>query len=305
LVAAAPAAVANAAKQQTNSAAAKFQPPKGNYLALGDSLAFGAKEAKFNSLLPNPDPAAFNSGYVDRFGARLRTIRHEEKTINLSCPGETTDSFLGTSSCVYGKAYSLHQDYTGSQMAAAISFLTLHRKKTSPVSLDIGTNDFLGLYSTCKSNPAPYRDTNSCTLGKAPAVFAHLQQNLDTILTRLRAAARDTEIIVLGVYNPLAPPFRLGSWSDGLAGRLNALMATEAAAHGAHFANPLPVFNPPGPKEASTLCYLLAICNSLGDIHPTEAGYIELANLLFRASRYARLTRTHLPQRPSRPVAGG
>ena len=38
-----------------------------SYLALGDSLAFGYSQAKFNSLLPNEPPAAYDTGYVDDF----------------------------------------------------------------------------------------------------------------------------------------------------------------------------------------------------------------------------------------------
>jgi hypothetical protein len=36
----------------------RFNPPKQHYLALGDSLAFGSQQAKFNANLPSVPPSA-------------------------------------------------------------------------------------------------------------------------------------------------------------------------------------------------------------------------------------------------------
>jgi hypothetical protein len=49
----------------------KFNPPKTYYLALGDSFTYGYQLAKVLADLP---PSAFDTGYVDDFGARLRQI---------------------------------------------------------------------------------------------------------------------------------------------------------------------------------------------------------------------------------------
>src|SRR5579863_4199320 len=43
-------------------------PAQPTYLALGDSLAFGYSQAKFNNLYPNENPAAYDTGYVDDVG---------------------------------------------------------------------------------------------------------------------------------------------------------------------------------------------------------------------------------------------
>ena len=51
---------------------------------------------------------------------------------------------------------------------------------------------------------------------------------------------------------------------------------------GASFADPLPLFNPPGPGEQATICLLTNFCTSLHDIHPTDLGYAVLAGLVFR-----------------------
>jgi len=69
-----------------------FNPPKRYYLALGDSIAYGFQSFKFAANLP---PAAYNTGYVDVFGARLRQIWPGITTVNFGCPGESTETFVG------------------------------------------------------------------------------------------------------------------------------------------------------------------------------------------------------------------
>jgi hypothetical protein len=49
------------------------------------------------------------------------------------------------------------------------------------------------------------------------------------------------------------------------------------------------VFNPPGPNEIATICTLTAFCGPLHDIHPTDAGYQAMANVVFAASGYSKL----------------
>src|SRR5688500_18742841 len=58
-----------------------FDPPQSYYLALGDSIGYGYQAAKFRAGLP---PAAYNSGYVDSFAARLREIRPGIKTTTVA-----------------------------------------------------------------------------------------------------------------------------------------------------------------------------------------------------------------------------
>jgi hypothetical protein len=69
-----------------------FNPPKSYYLALGDSIAYGFQSFKFAANLP---PTAYNTGYVDIFGAHLRQIRPGITTVNFGCPGESTETFVG------------------------------------------------------------------------------------------------------------------------------------------------------------------------------------------------------------------
>jgi len=110
----------------------KFNPPKPYYLALGDSIAYGYQAFKARAGLP---PSAFNTGYVDVFGARLREIRSGIRTVNYSCPADSTNSFVD-GDCIWTKTgHPLHDPYTGSQLQTALSFLRAHRGEVSPITL--------------------------------------------------------------------------------------------------------------------------------------------------------------------------
>jgi lysophospholipase L1-like esterase len=233
---------------------AKHNPPKSIYLALGDSLAFGYQQAKFLDNLPTEDPAAFNTGYVDFFARDLREIKPRIQTVNLSCPGESTDSLLGLATCIYHPPYPLHSNYSGSQIDAALALLRAHPGQVSPITIDIGSNDLLRGQS-----------------------LAHVQVNFRTALAKLRTAAPYSEIIVLGYYAPRGSP--------ETAGQLNAILAQVAAQYWARFGNPLPVFNPPA-NQRDTICSLTLVCTPLSDTHPSDLGYQKLADLAFAASGY-------------------
>src|ERR1700682_3758944 len=62
------------------------------YLALGDSLAYGFHQAQFEAEFPAINPASFNDGYVDDFGAALKFFHPGLQVINDGCPGETTET---------------------------------------------------------------------------------------------------------------------------------------------------------------------------------------------------------------------
>jgi lysophospholipase L1-like esterase len=251
-------------------------PPATTYLALGDSLAFGYSQAKFNSLYPAENPAAFDTGYVDDFGRVLRLFDPGLQIVNDGCPGETTESFIN-GPCAYQEEFPLHHPYSGgpssSQRSDALAYLDSHPGTVTPITIDIGANDALGLIEgTCKLEPA-------CIAAGAPALFEHIGGDLARILGELRAAAPHAQIIVLGLYNPFGATIAGG---DELTAKLNEVMAGAAAAVGARFADPLPVFNPPGAREAPTICLLTNMCTPLVDIHPTDLGYAVLAGLILR-----------------------
>jgi len=212
--------------------------PQPSYLALGDSLAFGYSQAKFNSLYPNENPAAYDTGYVDDFAHLLRFGNPKLQVVNDGCPGETTESFI-KGPCEYQLAFPLHHPYVGgptsSQLSDALAYLQAN-PNTNPITLDIGANDALGVIErTCEKKV-------ECVVKEAPALFAHIATNLGLILGDLRGADPHATIIVLGLYNPFGEKLPGG---DTLTAQLNEVMSKVAAAVGARFADPLPVFNPP------------------------------------------------------------
>ena len=94
------------------SAPPRLAPPKSYYLALGDSIGYGFQTSKALAGLP---PEAFNTGYADLFAARLAQLRPRIATVNYSCPGESTTTFLLP--CIWKTSgHALHNDYPGSQL---------------------------------------------------------------------------------------------------------------------------------------------------------------------------------------------
>jgi len=244
-----------------------------SYLALGDSLAFGYSQAKFESLLPSEPASAYNTGYVDDFAHLLKLGNPKLEVINDGCPGETTESFI-KGPCEYQLAYPLHHPYVGgptsSQLSDALAYLQAN-PNTNPITLDIGANDALGVIEhTCEKKV-------ECVIKEAPALFAHIAANLGLILTDLRGADPHATIVVLGLYNPFGEKLPGG---NALTAQLNEVMEKVASAVGARFADPLPIFNPPGALEEPTICLLTNMCKTPEDIHPTDLGYGVLAGLI-------------------------
>ena len=253
---------------------ARLAPPKSYYLALGDSIAYGFQTTKALAGLP---PQAFNTGYADLFAAQLRAWI---ATINYSCPGESTTTFLLP--CIWKTSgHALHNDYAGSQLGAALAFLAGHRGKVSPITLSLNGNDANDFLLTC-----PPRDL-ACLQAGAPAAIAAYQARLTAILRQLRAAAPDAEIIVVGAYDPNVGAF---AFADPLFSQLNQAQQAAAAAVRARFSNPFPVFNPQGDPTAETtaICALTLLC-SQGDGHPSDAGYQAVAGIVWAASGYVSL----------------
>jgi lysophospholipase L1-like esterase len=254
-----------------------FNPPKSYYLALGDSVTYGFQAWKWRAGLP---PSAFNTGYVDDFAVRLRQIRPDITIGNYGCPGETTMTFV-TGPCGWRESgEQLHDDFSGSQLQAALAFLRAHRGQVSPITLTLWGNDVRLFNDYCKNDPA-------CILGLAPGFIAQLSSNLSTIVEQLRSEAPDAEIIVTGAWDSFLGAFDL---ADPLFLALNASIAQNTASKRARFADPFPIFNPQGSVDAETqaICTLTLLC-TLGDSHPSDAGYQALANVAFDVSGYIRL----------------
>lgn len=244
-------------------------------LALGDSISFGfITQAGFEYV--NPDNFI---GYPAHVAAELNL-----KAVNVSCPGETTGSFIsGTlpdNGCRSFRAEApLHVAYSGSQLAFATSFLATH-PKTSVVTIGLGANDLRLLQAACSNAP-------TCIQGGLPAVLAAVSSNMDTILRSVRATGFSGPLVVVNVYSP--------DYTDTLdtevVGALDQVLSAVAAAHGAVVADAFSAFQ----KAASTgfaggkTC-MAGLLNAspqnqyLCDIHPSPSGQQLLADVVENVS---------------------
>jgi len=270
----------------------------GTYLALGDSLAYGYHAAQFREEFPNVKPETFDAGYVDDFGALLKLANPRLNIINDGCPGETTESLINGSGlpgfCAGGPhgtpfPYAfLHHPYTkSSQLADALAILH-ENPNVSPITLDIGANDLLQFVASQCGFPA----TDTCTEAQFAGEFEHVAFNVVNILSQLRAAAPNAQIVLVGLYNPY-PDFPAEGSNRITIGLDKALEAAASKVPGTSFANPLPLFNPStvfGGSEAkddTTICAFTAMCpggsfnptSPEADIHPTKLGYQVMAGV--------------------------
>jgi lysophospholipase L1-like esterase len=148
-----------------------------------------------------------------------------------------------------------------------------HPGKVSPITVSIGFNDVRGVFPACNFDP---------TCIAQSGVTQHLAENLDHILGALRAAAPDTEIIVVALYNPFKTT---DPSTDQVVNQDYVQVVSDAAARNrAFFANGFDAIS-----TTDQLCQDTFLCTS-GDLHPTDAGYQVLANLIDAVSGYSRLT---------------
>ncbi|HYO20032.1 MAG TPA: SGNH/GDSL hydrolase family protein [Dermatophilaceae bacterium] len=232
-------------------------------LALGDSISFGFQGPKVTT---PPDPSVFDTGYVDVLRARYPSLQ----VTNFSCPGETTTTMIAGGCPWSGAGWGLHDEYTGSQLDAAVSFLRSHRRSHGAVTVAIWGNDILALRVACDADIA-------CIAERAPAEIAAFSHRLDTILRALRAAAPSARIAVLAATHAIPPPT---PEIDALYDALNTAIAATAAASRVRVADPRAVFNPPdATARLAAICAYTLICATGGaDGHPSDAGYRVIAD---------------------------
>jgi len=178
------------------------------YLSLGTSLSVGVQPNGSGVTLPTSD------GYADQLYASIKpgfdTGGAETRDLQLNrlgCPGETLDSMVNGGSCLY---------LAGSQLEAAVDFLTDNAGKVHLVTIDMGGNDFRN--TGCVGATVDLVCVN--------AVSAQIATDLAAVLTTLRnAAGPDTTIVGMNYYNPF-----LSSWLVDAAGQTLAMESAQAVA---------------------------------------------------------------------------
>jgi lysophospholipase L1-like esterase len=265
------------------------------YLALGDSLTYGYHQAQFQKEYPNINPANYDEGYVDDFANfYLKEFNHNLQVVNDGCPGETSETFINgsgiTNYCAGGPTGTpfpqvwLHHPYAGggSQLNDALAVLK-STPNVSPITLDIGANDILQFLEHTCGFPAAY----TCTEEQVGAEYAHIAGNVAFILGKLRAAAPNAQIVVIGNYNPYPTLLPAPGGDKSLALLNQAIAGAAKTVSGTSFTTVEPPFNPSsifgGPEtlDIPTICAFTAMCpggkfnpaSPEADIHPTKLGY--------------------------------
>jgi len=258
--------------------------PKQYYLALGDSITYGYQAYKHEAGLP---PSAFNTGYVDVFAEHLREIQPAITIVNYGCPGESTRSFL-KGPCLWTEfGQQLHDNFTGRQLDAALSFLRAHPGEVSPITLTLWGNNVREFSAACQGDAA-------CIQNGAVKFIDDLSKDLAKILRALRKEAPDADIIVTGTWDSFIDALE---FADPLFQLMNASMAAAAAPERVRFADPFPLFNPQGDvqREVQNLCSLLLLCTPQPDSHPSDLGYRVLGDLVWNVSGYGSAVPENVP----------
>jgi lysophospholipase L1-like esterase len=251
--------LAAAVAAATGCASASASDPTG-YLALGDSVAFG-----YSPLVDLKTQQV--SGY-----AELLAERRGLQVTNLSCPGEATGGFVSSTGadnhCRENRqAYPLHVAYDGTQLQAAIDFLSTSHD-TALVTIDVGANDVFLLDHLCN------RDL-TCILTNFVTTVADYNKNLEYIFSRLRTVY-DGPLVALTIYNPY-PADRTAQYAIE---RIDAALADKIAAHHGVVADGLAAFTAAGNGDPCAAGLLIKLPDGTCDVHPTAAGAKVLADAI-------------------------
>lgn len=246
------------------------------YVALGDSVTFGYQEPQVVPA-PNYSSAASFPGYPEQIKKALHL-----KVANFSCPGETAASLVNASApsngCEngYRKAYPLHMRYTGSQLAAAVTYLRAH-PGVRLVSLMIGANDLF----RCQGAPG------GCTPALLRTTLGSISADVRRILAAVRGRAGYLGQIVIVKYFslnygvPLLSAFSLA---------LNRAQESAARPFHVRIADGYGEFRAGSTKFRASPCLagLITQVGSYGTcgVHPSYAGQALLAKAVTAATLF-------------------
>jgi lysophospholipase L1-like esterase len=275
-----------------SAASAKTPLKPTAYVAIGDSLAFGYTQEKFDLNLPTENPANFEGGYANYVAKKLASKEVHSgnalQLVNLGCPGETSNGVIGHAlgnpgaeynPCAYHNlaGFPLHVPFGGaSELEAAIGAVT-GPVPVKLVTINIGSNDELASVGKCET-PAYLAEQGftggllECLVTEVGpgshqypglGVFGHIITNVGTVIGALRAYGYAGPVVIAGFYNPQA---ELLPGSDSLQKAFNetfeGYIAGKAFGPGVTFANPFSTFNPQNKNEQTRICQLTEECNA-------------------------------------------
>jgi len=244
--------------------------PKSIYLALGDSLAFGFQ--------PNND---FTHGYADDFFHDLQG-HGVTQYVNLACSGETTATLI-LGGCPTALVIPRKFPYLGSQLQAAVDFLSAHRGQVSPVTLDIGVNEFLETLTVNGFNCSVNTTTTQQILAQVDFNLTHVI--LPALTNAMSVNGQVTgDLFLLNYYNPFAN--QCPNFAPFLQ-EFNQHLAADASG----FATLVDVFTPFGGSTNPNplVCTYTWMCHNLIfalGIHANSTGYQVMADAIKQTAGY-------------------
>jgi hypothetical protein len=172
------------------------------YLAVGDSIAYGDNGFIDHTAAARPDPSVF-VGYPDLVGPEVYGGHY----INLGCPGATTGSFSsldeddnGCRAIQTDNPSILHVSYTTTQADKAEEYVSMNDLKLLTVSL--GGNDLLLLLSSCTAlTPDDANAALNCAIAKLPATLTAGATNLAALLKRFTDEGFKGKLVYVNLYS--------------------------------------------------------------------------------------------------------
>ncbi|MEZ6317572.1 MAG: SGNH/GDSL hydrolase family protein [Phycisphaerales bacterium] len=255
------------------------------YLALGDSLGWGYSRFALD-IQPNGGDQGYVSLYADYLATQHAGVR--PNLVNLSIPQETSSSFFtgGQLGTLLNSHYPLVSPPTQHQlMLDTIADQHAMGNTIDHVTVQLGVNDFLDL-----ATPDFLTLPSDQQFGQILVVFDRMIDNLTIVLDDLGTLAPEADVRVMGYYNPyglfldhpeLDPSadgtgVAIAQIADPISMLLNDVLGALAADRGVAF---VPVFDRFDGREAE-LTRITTLDLGNPNIHPTDAGYAEMAAAL-------------------------
>ena len=256
------------------------------YIALGDSITFGETDLLYRQSLGD---RGYVSLYADALASRNGGVRPE--VVNLAIDGETAASFttgVGRTAPVVGRTdvplalQNLHYGSTGlvpqgSLFASTVADELSRGNSVSSVTITLGFNELAALSSL---SPA-------AALAAIPQTLQAYQSNYASVLTAVRGLLPNTNLSLLGYYNPFpadpaspaAPIFnaaglQLNSIIRGLASEYHASFVDTAGPFVGNEADYTYLDDQP---TGSSVPGLFGGMLPIGDVHPNDLGYSAIA----------------------------
>jgi lysophospholipase L1-like esterase len=249
----------------TQVAGAHPREQRVDYIALGDSVAFG-----YSPFLTDPWVPNRFVGYPELLARQTHL-----KTANLACPGQTAQALISLQApdagCFDGRANAeandfpfLHVDYQGTQLDAALARIG---RDQSPklITIQGGGNELL----LCLRSPDP----TACMDGARPKIAAALISAVKS----LRRAGYGGPLALLGYY-PIPG-------IETIEGTLEATIRDAARRTSVRFGNVAKVFASYANRHGGDICttgLLISFGDGNCDVHPTRAGQQLIAQLVQR-----------------------